>query len=199
MPLWLFIFLAVIALVSAIGIVTQRSPVHCLLALAINLLDIGVIFIGLGAVTVGLLQIIIYVGAIMVLFLFVIWLLNLQAEEGSAGHLGLKFFGTIGAAALAAELSLVFMHAPPLSRVATVPPDYGSISRLGQMLFGEYTIAFEVTSVLLLAAIVGAIGLARRARATDMASERASGSDRATGDPTGSLARQEAELARRAG
>ena len=80
MPLWLFIFLGVLAIIAAFGVILQRSPVHCLLALAFALADIGALFIGLGAETVGFLQIIIYVGAIMILFLFVIWLLNLQAE-----------------------------------------------------------------------------------------------------------------------
>jgi len=161
MPLWLFSFLAALAVIAALGVVLQSNPVHCLLGLAVNLLDIGIIFIGLEAVTVGFLQIIIYVGAIMVLFLFVIWLLNLQAE-GFSGYLGLKFFGAIGAAALAAELALVFLHAPPISTVGTAPATYGSISSLGRTLFSDYLIAFEVTSVLLLAAVVGAIGLARR-------------------------------------
>ncbi len=161
MPLWLFFFLAGLAVVAALGVILQSNPVHCLLGLAVNLLDIGVIFIGLGAVTVGFLQIIIYVGAIMVLFLFVIWLLNLQAE-GFSVHLGLKFFGAIGAAVLATELALIFLHAPPVSRVVTAPATYGSIYSLGRTLFSDYLIAFEVTSVLLLAAVVGAIGLARR-------------------------------------
>jgi NADH-quinone oxidoreductase subunit J len=161
MPLWLFFFLAVLAVLAALGVILQRNPVHCLLGLAVNLLDIAIIFIGLGAVTIGFLQIIIYVGAIMVLFLFVIWLLNLQAE-GISGYLGLKFFGAIGAAALAAELAVVFLHAAPISKVVAAPASQGSIYRLGRALFSDYLIAFEVTSVLLLAAVVGAIGLARR-------------------------------------
>jgi NADH-quinone oxidoreductase subunit J len=183
MPLWLFIFLAILAVIAALGVILQRNPVHCLLGLAVNLLDIGVIFIGLGAVTVGFLQIIIYVGAIMVLFLFVIWLLNLQAE-GFSGYLGLKFFGAIGAAALAAELALIFLHAPPISGVMTTPAAYGSISSLGRMLFSDYLIAFEVTSVLLLAAVVGAIGLARRTPAAADQAER--GGARQTSLPNGS-------------
>ncbi len=89
MPLWLFAFLAALALISSLGVILQRNPVHCLLSLALTLLDIGVLFMGLGAETVGFLQIIIYVGAIMVLFLFVIWLLNVQAEY-VRGHLGIK-------------------------------------------------------------------------------------------------------------
>jgi NADH-quinone oxidoreductase subunit J len=162
MPLGLFVFLAVLAVITALGVILQRNPVHCLLALAVNLFDVGVLYIGLGAVTVGFLQIIIYVGAIMVLFLFVIWLLNLQAEGGIGGHLALKFFGAAAAAALAAELVLIFWHAPPIGRVVTMPVGYGSITSLGRLLFSDYLIAFEVTSILLLAAIVGAIGLARR-------------------------------------
>ncbi|MBV8508419.1 MAG: NADH-quinone oxidoreductase subunit J [Alphaproteobacteria bacterium] len=158
MPLWLFFFLAALAVISGLGVILQRNPVHCLLALAVTLLDSGVIFIGLGAVTIGLLQIIVYVGAIMVLFLFVIWLLNLQAE-GLGGYLGLKFFGAVGAAALAAELALIFMHGAPMTGS---PRAQGSIASLGRSLFSDYLIAFEITSILLLAAVVGAIGLARR-------------------------------------
>ena len=158
MPLWLFFFLAVLGVLSGLGVILQRNPVHCLLALAVTLLDTGVIFIGLGAVTIGLLQIIVYVGAIMVLFLFVIWLLNLQAE-GFGGYLGLKLFGALGAAALAAELALMFSHGSPISRSLRIP---GSIASLGRSLFSDYLIAFEITSILLLAAVVGAIGLARR-------------------------------------
>jgi NADH-quinone oxidoreductase subunit J len=162
MPLWLFVFLAVIAILGALGVILQRSPVHCLLALALTLVDVGVLFIGLGAETVGFLQIIIYVGAIMVLFLFVIWLLNLQSEQVPNGHLALKFFGAIGAAAFAAELSVFFFHAQPVSGLARIPGSYGSVESLARMLFSEYLVAFEVTSILLLAAMAGAIALARR-------------------------------------
>lgn len=177
MPLWLFFFLAVLAVLSALGVVLQANPVHCLLGLAVNLLDIGVIFIGLGAVTIGFLQIIIYVGAIMVLFLFVIWLLNLQTE-GLGGYLGLKFFGAIGAAALTAELAVIFLSAAPSSRLVTAPATQSSISSLGQALFSDYLIAFEVTSVLLLAAVAGAIGLARRVPSSDQTERSGAGETR---------------------
>ncbi len=189
MPLWLFVFLAVLALLSAAGVILQRNPVHCLLALAVNLLDIGVMFVGLGAVTVGFLQIIIYVGAIMVLFLFVIWLLNLQAE-GFGGYLALKFFGAIGAAALAAELAVIFLQARPISAPVTAAPYQGSITSLGRSLFSDYLIAFEVTSVLLLAAVVGAIGLARRLPLTDRA-ERVDGGQAAGPDASPRAERRE--------
>lgn len=162
MPLWLFGFLAALAVITSLGVVLQRHPVHCLLALALTLLDIGALFIGLGAVTVGLLQVIIYVGAIMVLFLFVIWLLNLQIEPALEGNFGRRVLGALGAAGLAGGLSALFLHAPAGAAGPAVAEDYGSIASLARLLFGDYLIAFEMTSVLLLAAVVGAIGLARR-------------------------------------
>lgn len=172
MPLPLFGFLATLAIVGALGVILQRSPVHSLLALALTLLDIGVIFMGLGAVTLGFLQIIIYVGAIMVLFLFVIWLLNLQQEPLDGGAFGLKLFGSVAAAALVAELFVFLTHAEPISKVVRIPAGYGSIDALARLLFSDYLVAFEVTSLLLLAAIVGAIALARRAPAAPTAPVR---------------------------
>jgi NADH-quinone oxidoreductase subunit J len=169
MPAPLFGFLAALALLSALGVVVQRNPVHCLLALVLTLLTIAVLFIGLGAVVVGFLQAIVYAGAIMVLFLFVIWLLNLPVETGATANLALKFIGTIGVAALLAELAAFSM--PSRLRVkfsAEHALGYGSIDALSQTLFSEYLIAFEVTSVLLLVAVIGAVALARRTTAAEI-------------------------------
>jgi len=182
MPLLLFIFLAALAIIAAFGVILQRSPVHCLLALALALADIGALFIGIGAETVGFLQIIIYVGAIMVLFLFVIWLLNLQTETDLAGHLALKFFGAIAAAALVAELFVIFFRSPATDSLRAVPSGYGSIESLARVLFSDYLIAFEVTSLLLLAAVVGSIALARRVPASGL-----SGAERVTGEASTNL------------
>lgn len=164
MPLGLFIFLAALAVISALGTIAQRNPVHCLLALVVTLLVIAIMFIGLDATTVGLLQVIVYAGAIMVLFLFVIWLLNLQAEMRTApGYLALKALAALLCAALVAELFMVIWRAPSAAGAkAVVPEGYGSIDTLATTLFSDYLIAFEATSVLLLAAIVGAVALARR-------------------------------------
>jgi NADH-quinone oxidoreductase subunit J len=166
MPIGIFAFLAVLAVITGLGVILQRNPVHCVLALALVLTDLGVIFMGLGAVTVGFLQIIVYVGAIMVLFLFVIWLLNIQVDPGAGGQLGLKLFGAVVAAAMAAEFAEVIEHTPKISQIATVPADFGSVAELARYLFTDYLVAFEVTSVLLLAAVVGAIALARRVSAS---------------------------------
>ncbi len=162
MPIGIFVFLAALALIAGLGVVLQSNPVHCVLALALVLMDLGVIFMGLGAVTVGFLQIIVYVGAIMVLFLFVIWLLNIQSDPGAGRHLGLKLIAAIAAAAMAAEFAVIIVRTPQISQIARVPADFGSVASLARYLFTDYLIAFEVTSVLLLASIVGAIALARR-------------------------------------
>ncbi len=163
MALWLFVFLAVISLVSALGVIVQRNPVHCLLALVLTILALAVLFIALDATVVGFLQIIVYAGAIMVLFLFVIWLLNLQAETGPTGSLALKFFGTIASAALVAELWSFLLRPHLKVKYVGESASYGTLGALSQKLFTDYLIAFEATSILLLAAIVGAVALARRA------------------------------------
>ncbi len=162
MPPFLYLFLGALAIVSALGVVIQRNPIHSLLALISTLMIIAILFIGEDAVVVGFLQIIVYAGAIMVLFLFVIWLLNLQAESGPTGHIVLKIFGSLAASALAAEL-FVFLGAPHFKvKMYREPPGYGSLESLAGKLFTDYLVAFEVTSVLLLAAVVGAVALARR-------------------------------------
>ena len=169
MPPILFWFLAALSVVAALGVVVQRNPVHCLLALVLTLISIAVLFIGQDAVVVGFLQVIVYAGAIMVLFLFVIWLLNLPVETGSTGRLAIKFLGAIGVAALLAELESFTMPARlQVQFSATHAAGYGSMEALAQALFAQYLIAFEVTSVLLLVAVVGAVGLARRSTAVEV-------------------------------
>ena len=166
MPPFLYIFLGALAIASALGVIVQRNPIHSLLALVVTLLTIAILFIGEDAVVVGFLQIIVYAGAIMILFLFVIWLLNLQVETGPTGHLALKLFGSLAAALLVTEL--FFILAPPHLQVKFThqPVGYGSLASLAGKLFTDYLVAFEVTSILLLAAVVGSVALARRLPAT---------------------------------
>lgn len=169
MPPVVFWFLATLSVVAALGVVVQRNPVHSLLALVLTLISIAVLFIGQDAVVVGFLQVIVYAGAIMVLFLFVIWLLNLPVETGSTGRLAVKFLGTIAVVALLAELETFSMPARlQIKFSATHAAGYGSIETLAETLFSQYLIAFEVTSVLLLVAVVGAVALARRSTTVEV-------------------------------
>jgi NADH-quinone oxidoreductase subunit J len=167
MPPFLYIFLGALAIVSALGVIVQRNPIHCLLALIATLMTIAILFIGEGAVVVGFLQIIVYAGAIMILFLFVIWLLNLQVETGPTGHLALKFFGSIAAALFVTELYFILARPHLQVKYSRLPMGYGSLESLARTLFSDYLVAFEVTSVLLLAAVVGSIALARRPPGAD--------------------------------
>jgi NADH-quinone oxidoreductase subunit J len=169
MPPVVFWFLATLSIVAALGVVVQRNPVHSLLALVLTLISIAVLFIGQDAVVVGFLQVIVYAGAIMVLFLFVIWLLNVPVETGSTGRLAVKFLGTIAVVALLAELETFSMPARlQIKFSATHAAGYGSIETLAETLFSQYLIAFEVTSVLLLVAVVGAVALARRSTTVEV-------------------------------
>ncbi len=166
MPLLPFLFLAALSIIFAAGVILQRHPVHSLLSLVLTLVVIGILFIGLDATTVGFLQMIVYAGAIKVLFLFVIWLLNLQSQPIEGGHLALKFVGALGSAALIAELLVFVLHLPPpVGHSKPLALDYGSIGKLAQGLFTDYLVAFEVTSILLLVGVVGAVALARRTTA----------------------------------
>jgi NADH-quinone oxidoreductase subunit J len=166
-PLWLFIFLAALSIIAAAGVILQRHPVHSLMSLVLTLVVLAVLYIGLGATTVGFLQMIVYAGAIMILFLFVIWLLNLQVETGPTGHLALKFFGSIAAALFVTELYFILARPHLQVKYSRLPMGYGSLESLARTLFSDYLVAFEVTSVLLLAAVVGSIALARRPPGAD--------------------------------
>ncbi|MGH7905475.1 MAG: NADH-quinone oxidoreductase subunit J family protein [Candidatus Binataceae bacterium] len=162
MPLGLFVFLAAMLIISGFGVILQRNPVHCLMSLVLALLIVGILFIALGATTIGFLQIIVYVGAIMILFLFVIWLLNLGAETGRPRNLALKFFGAFGASALAGELFTFVGASRPATGASHAPNYFGSVASLATSLYSSYLIAFEATSLLLLVAIIGAVALVRR-------------------------------------
>jgi NADH-quinone oxidoreductase subunit J len=176
MGVGVFAFLGTLAVISALGVILQRSPVHSLLALVATLLALSGLMIGLGAVAIGFLQAIVYVGAIMVLFLFVIWLLNLQRDPGEPGRLAVKFFGAIAVAALVAELFAFFVRAP-MSPMET-SSSYGSVDRLADLIFSRYLVAFEVASLMLLVAVVGAVAVARRWPGDEARPNGAVGADR---------------------
>lgn len=156
-----FVVLAVLAVVSAATVVLHPHPVYSALALVVTLFQIAALFILLDAPTVAFLQILVYAGAIMVLFLFVIMLLNLQrASEGTPPAWRA---GVIGAGAvLAGELAAFFLRRPGPPGGGAVTPEFGSVEALGRKLFTDGALSFEITSVLLLVAIIGAVVIARR-------------------------------------
>lgn len=157
-PLVFFFILAGLSIVSSLLVIFQRNVVHSAMSLVATLFLIAVLFLTLEAPMVAVLQILIYSGAIMVLFLFVIMLLN----PGVSERRGLVWwgFGVIAAMLLAMEFVALFL---PLQRVGgAVKEGFGSPHMLAQSLFTNFVLPFEIASVLLLVAIIGAVVLAKR-------------------------------------
>ena len=157
-----FYVLALLTLASALVVVTHRNPVVAAVALAFNLVSIAGFYILLGAQFIGLLQVIVYAGAIMVLILFVIMLLNL-AEEAPARTAGT--FQRVLAPAVTLLFAVVLGRALWSGVPATLPPPsegFGTAAVLGRELFTRFYYPFEVISLLLIVAMVGAVLLAKR-------------------------------------
>ena len=157
----LFLVLAALTVVSALTVVVHKNPVHCACALVLTLCLLAVFFLALDAQLVALLQVIVYAGAIVVLFLFVVMLLNLQKESRAMAGALLVGSGAAGGAGLLVLLVVALRHAsaPDASQV---PAGFGETATLARQLFTAYLLPFELTSVLLLVAIVGAVALARK-------------------------------------
>jgi NADH-quinone oxidoreductase subunit J len=156
-----FFIVAAFAVASALGVVLNKNPVHGACALVAHLFLLAVFFVGLDAQLVGVLQVIVYAGAVVVLFLFVIMLLNLQAEVRSMVGAPLVFAAAACVAALA-TLILGGLREPGAAAGTTLPQGYGETQELARVLFTRYALPFELTSLLLLVAIVGAVALARK-------------------------------------
>ena len=162
----LWCIFAVFAIVSAIGVITRDNPVHSALCLVTTLLSVAAMYAMLNAPFLAIVQVAVYAGAIMVLFLFVIMLLNLGREEGAArGPLPARIAASVLAAfvlvALCATVATVPVRVDPLSGPGSAYM-FGSPQDIGRVLFSTDLLLFEVTSLLLTAAMVGAILLARR-------------------------------------
>ena len=159
----IFFVVAAIAILSALAVILHPHPVYSALALIVTLFQIAVLFLLLDAQMVAFLQILVYAGAIMVLFLFVIMLLNLEREPEpppAPWRVGMLALGGV----LAFEFAWFFLRRLPrsLGRGATLDPDYGSAAALARALFRDHALSFELTSILLLVAVVGAVVLAKR-------------------------------------
>ena len=156
-----FWILAVPLLAAACGVVLARSPVHAAMSLVAAFFCLAGIYVLLTAHLIAVLQILVYAGAIMVLFLFVIMLLALS--DADLGERKVTLFKILGGAAvisgiaLAARLVLKTSAGP----LPTIPRSFGTVAMVGQRLFTEYPLQFESVSLLLLVAIVGAVVVAK--------------------------------------
>jgi NADH-quinone oxidoreductase subunit J len=160
-PMLLFLILAGLAIAFSLLVVFQRNVIYSAVSLVTALFVLAVLFLTLDAPMVGILQILVYAGAIMVLFLFVIMFLNPRVlEQRKILWWGL---GSLGA------FLLIFVVVPLISTTADVATgktavgeSFGSPEMLAQSLFTDFVLPFEIASVLLLVAIIGAVVLAKR-------------------------------------
>jgi NADH-quinone oxidoreductase subunit J len=157
-----FFVVGALAVASALGVVANRNPVHGACALVAHLFLLAVFFVGLDAQLVGVLQVIVYAGAVVVLFLFVIMLLNLQADVRATAGAPLVFAAAAGVLALATLITGGLRGPDAASADAALGGGYGETRELARVLFTRYALPFELTSLLLLVAIVGAVVLARK-------------------------------------
>jgi NADH-quinone oxidoreductase subunit J len=166
MQLALFIIFGALALGGALNLLFQRHPINSALSLVVVMMSLAVLYWSLGAEFLAAAQVIVYSGAIMVLFVFVIMLLNAGEEERTHGSRAASIVGFPGAAAIFCLLSFVFLSERDALGKANVGGDLGNgldnIAAVSSMLFTRQLLPFEVTSVLILVAILGAVVLARK-------------------------------------
>ena len=166
MQLAIFIIFAVLALAGALNLLLQRHPINSALSLVVVMLSLAVLYWSLGAEFLAAAQVIVYSGAVMVLFVFVIMLLNAGEEDRTTGSRAAYFAGIPGALAVFCLLSYVFLRENRvIGGVHLSSAGAGAVSNIQQistLLFTKLLLPFEVTSVLILVAILGAVVLARK-------------------------------------
>jgi NADH-quinone oxidoreductase subunit J len=169
MEILIFAIFAALAVVSAIVVVAHRSPVYSTMSLVVTLFSVAVLFVLLGAPFLAALQILIYAGAIVVLFLFVIMLLNLQKSENRTFTSPQLWMAMLGAVVFAGMLVLLVSQTGerPLGPLTA---EQVSLENLATALFSRYLLPFEIVGLLLLAAVIGATVAARKPPEGDEAS-----------------------------
>jgi NADH-quinone oxidoreductase subunit J len=168
MEIFAFYAFATIAVIASLLVVGQRNPMYSVMLLITSFGALAGLYVLLDAPFTAVTQIIIYAGAIMVLFLFVVMLLNVPREEplpsaiaGMLGPSGMRL-GAVLSVLLAAEVVWALSRMAPSSFAPEYAEPVSSVANIGKVLFTQHAFAFEVTSVLILVAMVGAVVLARK-------------------------------------
>lgn len=158
---YIFWFLSFLAVLSALYVVFAKNPVHSVLSLIITFFAIAGHYLLLSAHFLAAVHIIVYAGAIMVLFLYVIMMLNLNKETEPHKKPFAQVIAVVAAGLLMVTLVAAFKGAT-VSGPASMDPSIGSVESLGKVLFNEFLLPFEISSVLFLAAMVGAVYLSKK-------------------------------------
>lgn len=158
-----FYFLSGLTLLSGVLVITRKNPVHSALALILGLLAQAGLYLMLYAPFVAGVQIILYAGGIMVLFLFVIMLVNIERVEKEREFNKQWLVGILAAAALGALFVVVYTKGSGLFPESIhLPPESSNTQQVGVLLYGQYIFPFEIASLLLLVAIIGAVVMAKK-------------------------------------
>ena len=156
----LFWFLSALAIGSALMVITRKNPVHSVLYLVVTFFAISGHYILLNAQFLAVVNIIVYAGAIMVLFLFVVMLMNLNVNVEPQKNKLLQFAGVISGGGLFLVLLSALIKTNGAMEMQT--GDYGLVKNLGKVLFSDYIVPFEISSVLFLSAMIGAVVISKK-------------------------------------
>ena len=164
LPFILFFVFGLLAVAGAVMLILAREPIHSALALILVMISLAVIYLLLGAEFIAAVQIIVYAGAVMVLFVFVIMLLNMGLEERTDFSKLAKYAGMPLGFVLLLEIAHWMFHSQIGAAIANGPEPATAFStvELSKQLFRPYLLPFEATSILILIAILGALVLARK-------------------------------------
>ena len=159
----LFWILSVVALFSALMVITSKNPMHSVIWLIIVFFAISGHYLLLNAQFLAIVNIIVYAGAIMVLFLYVLMLMDLKKETEPKKNRWLKLAGAVAGGSLLLVLIAALKKADLVNQFAeTRTGDIGLIENLGKVLFNEYVVPFEISSILFLSAMVGAVVIGKK-------------------------------------
>jgi NADH-quinone oxidoreductase subunit J len=161
MHLILFIVFAALCLTGAVNLLLQKHPINSALSLIVVMTSLAVLYLTLGAEFLAAAQVIVYAGAIMVLFTFVVMLLNAGREERTLGSRAARTVGFPAVVAVLAIIATMILHIQGLGNAA-IEDQITSTADLSAVLFTKLLLPFEVTSVLILVAILGSVALARQ-------------------------------------
>lgn len=158
----LFFLISGIALLSAVYFIAAKNPLYSVLSLVVTFFSIAGLYILLNAQFLGIVQIIVYAGAIMVLFLYILMMLNLNKADESKKNPMTKIIGVLSAGILFMGLLGAYKGLSGNSTSQGIDQSVGLTKNLGKLLFNEYVLPFELASILILAGIVGAVLIGKR-------------------------------------
>ncbi len=157
-----FLLFALLAVASSLVVVMHRNPVYSTMSLVVTLFSVAVLFVLLGAPFIAAIQILVYTGAIVVLFLFVVMLLNITREESAGSQQKVQMGGALLGALLFGGMLALFFWSAPMDPTPAITEELVSMKGLAREMFGDFLLPFEIVGMLLLVAVIGATVVARK-------------------------------------